>query len=327
MKISPATFFVSIIFLTSIALAQGQELNPGQVGFEVRPVILSDVPLEPGDYCGNPARPQTTNQQLGLSSDPQFLNIKWNARDPGGLERTIGTNCWLNCPASSDEVLAITNPNGQHVCSGYQTCAFLGPAGELGGCSIAQPVFNFDSENSVVCRFYDIALPSEGLVAPNRSFYTVDFETSTPPVTLTVGIPTTLPITVKSFGILENFFTNNITALSQSFLVSVSNPVGNTENAFCGEVVQTFPTLFFLTAERITFSILTHSSVDTTTCSSNSDCAYLGPQAQCVNNACWGRNDVAINAGAASLPEYNVYGFIAILLAAPAIFFFARRKL
>lgn len=319
-----AAFFISVVSFSSLVLAQGTQLTEGTAGFEVTPVILNDIPFEEGQYCGNPNDPQTLNFKLALVGDPDFLNVRWDVRDPGGVERQIGTDCWLNCPRTSEEVLA-SGPGASNVCNGYQTCSFTGPTGDH-ACSIQQPVYNFDSDNTVVCRFYDVIDPSQGLVAPNRTFKTVDFEVNVPPITVTVGAQVNLPVTVKSFGILPNSFTNNFTALNKQQLVNVKNGVGETDTAICGEVVQTFPSLFFLAADSVPFSILTHTSVDTTTCSSNLDCGYLGQQAQCVQGVCWGRNDVTIVAELSSLPEYNIFGFVLIILVSSTVFFLARRK-
>ncbi len=315
-----AVFLVSVVSLSSLAIAQGTRLGSGSRDFTVNPIILFDIPLEEGDYCGNPSDPPTLNFKLGLNSDPNFLNIRWNAKDPGGIERQIGVDCWLNCPASS---------NLQANCAGFQTCSYRGPTGQH-ACSVQGPKYNFNSDNRVVCRFFDPIIPSLDLVIENRTFRTVDYEIGTPPITVTVGSPVTVPIDVKSFGILENSFTNNMSVLQGSSLVTVSNGFGNTDSVKCGEVGRTFPSVSFLSSANIPFSVLSHSSVDTTPCSSDSQCSYLEDDAfsgKCVAGACWKRLDITINAGVASLPEYGVPGFIFILLASSAVFFLARRRL
>lgn len=316
---------ISVIFVASLFLFTGSgsatQLGSGSTNFTVNPIVLSDIPLIAGDYCGNPKYPQTQNFKLGLSTSPGFLNVRWNAQDPGGIEREIGVNCWMNCNATS---------NFAQACAGFQTCSYRGPTGQH-ACSINGPRYNYNSDNNVTCRFFDPILPSLDLDIENRTFKTVDYEISTPPLSLTVGSPITVPIDVKSFGILNNTFTNNITALQNQQLVFVQNGYAITDSASCGATVRTFPSVNFLSAVKITFELLSHTSVDGTSCSADSQCGYLDNGAfksQCVAGTCWKRLDVSMDAGLASLSEYNIYGFIALILGSAALFFLiSRRKL
>lgn len=313
-----------VVFL---ALASGLSnadtvLGSGNASFTVKPIILSEIPfdIDQNQYCGNPDRPQTQNFNLALVGDPGFLNVRWDAKDPGGIERQIGVNCWLNCVADPDQLLSNVN-----LCAGYQNCSYVGPTGDH-SCSIQTPSYNFNSGNNVTCRFYDTLLPSQGLVVENRSFYTVDYEVFTPSVSLTVGTDAILPIDVKSFGILPNYYTNNLTALQNSQLVSVSGQFANTANVRCGENGRTFPNIKLLSSGEIPFLILSRSSVDTTVCTVDAECGYLsdGPApGRCVSNVCWKSYDLSIQAGVASLPEYGIVGFAIIILI--STFLFARK--
>lgn len=312
--------FILVIPLLAISAKADTQLGSGNASFIVNPIILFDIPLEEGQYCGNPKYPQTQNFKLSLVGDTKFLNIRWNAKDPGGIERQIGVDCWLNCPANS---------NLQSNCAGFQACSYRGPTGDH-ACTVSAPVYNFNTDNRVVCRFFDPVLPLLDLVIDSRVFKTTDYEINTPPITITVGQPATAPIAVKSFGILENSYTNNITTLQSSQLVLVQGGFGNTENVTCGQVGSTFPRVTFLSAINAPFTVLSHNSVDTTSCTTDSQCSYLsdtGFSASCMQGKCWRRLDLNINAGVASLAEYNILGFIAIVAASVGIFFFARRKL
>lgn len=305
--------------ISALAPAAAVQLGSGSKDFTVNPILLSDIPLEPGDYCGNPKYPQTQNFRLGLSTSPGFLNIRWNARDPGGIEREIGVDCWMNCPATS---------NLQANCAGFQACNYRGPTGKH-ACSIQGPSYKYSSDNSVVCRFFDPLLPLLDLDIESRFFKTVDYEVDTPPITITVGSPVTVPIDLKSFGIVNNSFAANMSALQNGQLVLIQNGVSNTPAASCGDTVRTFPSVSFLAATKVAFSILSHSSIDSTACSSDSQCSYLDNdafKAQCVSGKCWKRLDISIDAGLASLSEYGIGIFILILVAATAVFFLARRK-
>lgn len=317
-----AVSVVSVFFalaLSSVSLADTQ-LGSGSTDFTVNPIFLSDIPLEKGQYCGNPSDPSTQNFRLSLVGDTSFLNVRWKAADPGGIEREIGVDCFMNCNATSD---LLNN------CAGYQSCSYKGPTGDH-ACSIQGPSYKYNADNRVVCRFYDPILPSLDLVIESRTFKTTDYSIDTPPITLTVGSPATVPIDVKSFGILENSYTNNMTALQSQQLVIVQNGFANTDTVSCGEVTRTFPSVNFLSSINIPFSILVHNSIDSTPCSTNSQCSYLdnaGYTAQCISSKCWKRLDLSINAGVASLPEYNIYGFILIIIASSVVFFAARKKL
>jgi hypothetical protein len=143
---------------------------------------------------------------------------------------------------------------------------------------------------------------------------------------LTVGTDAVLPIDVKSFGILPNYYTNNLTALQNSQLISISGPFASTASVRCGENGRTFPSIKFLSSGTIPFSILSRSSVDTTVCTVDGECSYLSDGSspgRCVSNVCWKSYDLSIQAGVASLPEYGIAGFALIVLL--SVFLFVRK--
>lgn len=323
-------FFIYVLVLSAVSFsfllmpsseAQTQ-LGPGMAGFQVTPVILEDVPFDEGQYCGNPKDTATVNKKLALVGDADFLNVRWKVRDPQGAERQIGTQCWLNCPANSTGI--ITTPS---LCNGYQVCNFTGPTGDH-ACSIQQPQYRYNDNNTVICRFYDVVDYGQGLESPNRTFRLVDMEVSVPPLTITVGSETTLPVSVKSFGILENSYLTNTSALNDAYLVSVKNAVGTTSPAKCGEVVQSYPSILFLAASRLPFSILTHNQLDNTVCSADDECNYLdsqGVDGACVNSMCWEDTQVNLEAGLASLPDFPFHLVFVIFGLAAAVVFAGRR--
>ena len=320
-RLAALFIFIALMVATPAALAD-TKLGNGTANFTVIPYVLSDIPLNGGDYCGNPASPQTLNFKLGLSGDKNTLDVRWDAKDPSGvIGRQIGVDCYLNCPATS---------NPKINCINYQSCSYGPGQTGPGHCDFNGPRYNYTADNVVMCRFYDPILPLLDLVVQNRTFKTVDYTTSTPPITVTVGSPATLPIDVKSYGLLGGYYTNNFTALQRQQQVVVSSGLANTSSATCGQVVRTFPTLNFLSATNIPFATLVHDSVDPTSCSSDVQCNYLSGgsfNSQCVAGQCWKRADLNINAGVASLPDFNIYGFFLVIGGATAVFFFARRKL
>lgn len=333
MRTIALAFFILFSFLfIHFAFAQSScdppfciDLNPGDADFEVRPIALIDTPFDEGDYCGNPSEPGTLNRKLGLRATPGFLNIRWIAEDPAGIERNLGVDCWL--VGSSCTVPAAVFVETPSVCSN-EMCSFRGPTGEH-ACSIVDPDYEFNGENRVICRFFDLGDTTKTLESPDRKFKTADYVITVPPIAVTVGDDVRFPINVKSFGILPSFFTNNLTVLGNDGSVIVENGYKDTNKVTCGGITETIPLLKFLIAKNVVISILVHSSADEFSCSTSSQCAYLDNSpftGVCQQNKCWSRSDIPINAAVTSLSEYNILGFVAIIVAAFAIILFSQRK-
>jgi hypothetical protein len=179
--------------------------------------------------------------------------------------------------------------------------------------------------NNVTCRFFDPSNPSlEYLPYPNRTFYSIKFETLVSPVTITVGEFFTLPINVQNFGLLKSSFTTNISFIPSPFSppVVIENPVSSTEEIYYSQIASTFPRIVFLATGNANFEIYSKSNIEpvsnfNTACNNNADCPDFAPY--CINNRCWAKQMITISAGKKSLPEFDFSGIIFILLIATVL--------
>lgn len=298
-------FAVSFFLLSPLALGQ-TVLNSGQKTFTVQPILLEQVP----DFTGL--------NKLGLTGDITFLNIRWKAKDPGGIEREIGADCYLNCPNSGKDI----DKNCKVVNDVLHKCSYLGPTGDH-SCSILNPAFDFRNTNNVTCKFYDTKLPGVGFLPyPNRTFKPIDFEISSGKPTVTVGKSFPLPINIQTKGLLRDRFEVNISALQNEIFVDIENPLTKTEELKYGDIGRVFPTITYLVSVKTPLTILGRASTDPLSCTIDDDCRHLdngGFKSRCVNKQCWKRADVEIDAGKANLPEYEMFGLFAILILATLI--------
>lgn len=302
-KVLITLFVLSSLAFSSVVFAQTR-LNSGQSTFIVQPILLEDVP----DFTGL--------NKLGLTGDLTFLNIRWKAKDPGGIERDIGVECYLNCQNPGKDI--DTN------CRGIQKCSYLGPTGDH-SCSILNPQYSFKNNNNVTCKFYDPRLPAIGFLPyPNRTFKPIDFQISSGKPTVTVGKSFPFPVNVLTKGMIRDKFNVNISALQNEFFVDIKNPQTSTEELKYDDIGRVFPTITYFISTKIPLMILARSSKDPVVCSNDNDCNYLnigGFQSKCVSNQCWKRLDVEIDAGKASLPEYDLLGLVLILIFSAAVAF------
>ena len=340
-------FAAAVVVLASVSvyLSEAQVLRSCDIfgtcpDFVVQPIVLGPVPYETGQYCGNPNDPSTLSNKLAFVGDPNFLNVRWVAEDPSGIKRQIGTDCWLNCPGAADPDSLDLTKNLKFnisVCSNdgagiYQNCSYRGPTGDH-ACSMTDVAYKFNGNNTVVCRFFDPLKPAEGLAVPDRTFRVTDFTVNVQPIAVTVGASTTLPISVRSFGLLDAFYRNNLSAANLPWFVQLTNPVSDTAVAACGGTVETLPRVVFLSANTLGFTILVNGSNDKYACApegENAACNYLGLPSfgdnMCMHGRCMKKVEINIDASSNSLPEYGMPGFAALLALSSAVFFFARRK-
>jgi len=288
-------------------------LLPGRTPFYVEPIVL----LNTQDV-----------HPIGLKGDQSFLNVRWNAKYVSGLDRNIGVRCYLNCPESGSDIDAN--------CNGYQNCNYLGPTGQH-SCVILYPNYQFIPTNNITCKFYDPGDPAlEYIPYPTRAFKPIDFYVSTPSVSITIGQAYDLLTIIKSTGVISTNFTVNITALNNEQLIILSNPLIQTETIDYIGIVSISPRLNVLSVNPINLKILTKSNLESAPnfniiCNANNndlnnpslDCPQFGNlgTGYCFKNRCWGRLDVTITAGRASLPEFDLFGFIQIFIISAIIFF------
>ncbi len=311
------TFFL-FVFLIPVALAQ-TELVEGNTTFEVPNIILTPIPC-PG--CTQPPEDYTqTSQTIILYGDLAYLNVKWNARYSDNVERPMGIDCYLNCP----------NPDGDidTNCAIYKTstnyCSFVGNTGPR-FCTIVRPDYLFKQINNITCKFYNPArLDIRYLPYPNRTFKPIDFQVFTERITGTVGKYLTLPVNIRSTGLIIETYTVNVSVANpdQAGLVYIEYPVNITSRLKYAETGKVYPKVTFLSTEKVNLKISAKSNTDPTTCSIDSDCSYLG-DGECIGNRCWKKNIIETSAQKASLPEFGLFGFLQIVFLAVVVFLIRR---
>jgi hypothetical protein len=257
--------------------------------------------------------------KLNFNGDKDFLNILWQAQDPNGIQKDITVSCYLNCPNVGTGL--------DSLCAGYQGCGFDAiPTGQH-SCTIDSPQYDYKGENSVACEFNDVDGKGDPVVYEAK-FWPIDYSTSATSKTVTVGSVTSVPVDVRYFGLLKSNFTINVSS-SQSQGILIEKNLTDTNNLICGDVARVFPTMQFLIATESPYNlkILSTSNSDITRCTTNLDCSYLTQglfPAECIHpvgaqedqGICWARTDVEIKVGVASLSEYNIIGFIMLILIA-----------
>ena len=301
-----------LAFLSFVSLIFSQiTLPPAETTFAVGAIALRQLLLEE-DYTA-------IAQFLGLIGDLNYINIRWDAYYITGEEKDIGVWCYLNCPNPVSPI--------EINCAGYQNCTYLGPTGKH-SCSISLPRYSFKNINNVTCRFYDPSNPTiEYLPYPNRTFYSIKFEVSTSPATITVGEPFTLQTNVKNLGFLKSSFTTNISFVPSVFSppVIIENPVSSTEEVFYSQIASTFPKIIFLATGSANFEIYSKSNIEPVSnfdvaCNSNADCPDFA--SHCINSRCWSKQTVTIDAGKKSLPEFDFLGIFFIMIIATILLIF-----
>lgn len=326
-----AGFVVAVLSVSIFPSGAAQILvDSGETPFFVQPIILSTPTSLPGDYCGIASDGTTLNSRLPMRGDSSYLNIRWRANDPGGIEREIRANCYLNCPAPGldPDVGCAALPENQK-------CTYNGPTGEH-SCSITGPNYNQNSKNTVVCKFFDPRNPSINIATESRSFYVVDYGISINSLDVSVGSKFGLPIDTTSYSMFRTNFTVRVDPKRSN--VIVDQGTSGTSIVNCGETARALPGFNILTTGTVPVDIYVKSSVDNFACTSDLDCQnYMkssGGTAFCnslgkttfPDNRCWKKLLVNINADYASLPEFNLVGFLILTSAAGLIFMTRRSK-
>lgn len=297
MKIFILIVFVTVFFLFFSSNAYAPILNPGTIGFTIETIFLQPIG---GNF-------------LALQGDSSYLNIYWNATFFGATKPTINTKCYFNCNIS-------TSP-----CSGFQTCSYSGPTG-IGVCTITNPNYNqpLSALDLVSCNFTDPQNPDieykllDGNY-PSRSFVPIDFQIITSPSAATVGIPVTIPVTLKNTGLFTGSFDLTLYSISTPVTInpaSVSNPNYIAVGPLSGDS-------YLAKSEAISFPVgITVLSALTRTRISVLVNSTLQPQI-------YKENIIEINAGFASLSEFHLEGVVQIILFSTILLLiaFSKKKL
>ena len=300
----PKYVAASIVFLLLPVLSIAQiVLPPKDVTFFIEPVVLSLCP----DYTN-------TKQFLCLQGDLSSLTAQWNANYFDNSERRIGVKCYLNCPNAGNDI--------ENQCAIAQQCSYLGLVGSH-SCSITSPTYQFNLlpgvYNNVTCKFYDPdnvddkGKPLQFVPYPSRIFRPIDYSISASPVSVNLGETFNFPLSVIPLGLIPSQYNFILTELTLPNALSIDRITSTTGTLSYGQVGRFSPQVTYLVSKPSTVRVQVSASNDPIICTIDSDCSYLG-DAVCITNKCWEKVDLQLNTGKASLSEYDILGFLQIML-------------
>lgn len=308
------TIFAAMLFFMPFVRADFV-LPPKDATFFVVPVVLSSCQ----DFT-------SSKQFLCLEGEKSFLTVKWTANYFDNTERTIGVKCYFNCPQAGSSI--------ETQCASAQSCQYLGLVGSH-SCTISNPQYQYTlppgSYNNITCKFYDPnnfddkGKPLEFVPYPSRIFRPINYSISISPITATLGQPFNFPISVVPLGLFSSDYSFSLSELTQPPALSIDRTSGNTEKLGYSQPGRFSPRVTYLVAKSATVRALVTANADFITCNADSDCSYLG-DAVCVSNKCWQKADIQLKTGKASLSEFDIFGFLQIMLLSVLVLFVLRRK-
>ena len=197
-------------------------------------------------------------------------------------------------------------------------------------CAIPNPAYLVDlppqKTNTVACKFYDPAAPSvEFLPYPTRTFRPIDFSLFLSEVTATVGQAFNFPISVIPLGLIPSIYNFTISEISETKVLIIETTKGATEKLSYGDPGRFSPKIRHLAAGSTNVKVLATADKDPVTCSNNQDCSYLG-DAECVDNRCWLKLERSLKAGNVSLPDFDIFGFLQIMMISGGMLLFSFKK-
>ena len=286
----------------------GCELSNGTESITVQHIILTPVPSRPGLIV----------QNISVSGDFNYLNVFWNATYVPTSTNRIGVNCYLNCPNFTGDL--------DSQCSGYKNCSYVGNQG-LASCSIQSPNYTFGFvKNNVTCKFFDpdtninFFLPDEK--NPAASFAPLNFTPYVSGLSAVVGKRVSWKISVTNLGLLNDNYTVNITDLPNWVIVNPS--ILNTSTVAYSELTSVYPEVFFINTGSGNIAVLFTSNTDSFVCSHDNhdnNCTGL-PNSQCINNKCTVILTVGVKSQFNSLPDFDLFGLLIIVILSSSIFSF-----
>lgn len=283
----------------------GCELSNGTESITVQRIILTPVPSRPGLIV----------QNISVSGDFNYLNVFWNATYVPTSTNRIGVNCYLNCPNFTGDL--------DSQCSGYKNCSYVGNQG-LASCSIQSPNYTFGFvKNNVTCKFFDpdtninFTLPNGE--NPAVSFAPLNFTPYVSGLSAVVGKRVSWKISVTNLGLLNDNYTVNITDLPNWVIVNPS--ILNTSTVAYSELTSVYPEVFFINTGSGNIAVLFTSNTDSFVCSDHNNCTGL-PNSQCINNKCTVILPVVLKSQFNSLPDFDLFGLLIIVILSSSIFSF-----
>lgn len=187
-----------------------------------------------------------------------------------------------------------------------------------------------------------VVLISYGIIrVPSVIFWPIKFDVQiSGNFNATVGNTFELPIQIKNSGIIVDSYTVNVTPKGPSWYLASVERFNKTDNVSYGKIATSLPKVTFRSTvtDRITFDIMVKSNTEPIV-NLNTSC-IVGPEdtnyvyfgncssigATCLDGRCWKESSVDIAAGAASLPEFDWFGVVQIiLLSAIFLIIFAKK--
>lgn len=226
------------------------------------------------------------------SGDLNYFNVFWNIRFTSGRTKEVTIECYLN-----DVQKCIPFPFKQKPNSGT--------------CSVVRPNYNYGNSpqgtpNKISCFAHD-SRNIYNSVWKNSTFSPIAFEIFVSPATVTVGQSFPLQINTKNNGLLTDNYTVSIeVAPAHKQFVSIEQNESKIINVKTGEVGSGYARLTVL------------ASVTSITITSRSKSEISGIVAS---------QDIIIKSGAHSMPEFDFYSLIQIILISSLILKFKNKLL
>ncbi len=308
------------LFIPSKVQAQQFVLTPGTTTISVASILLSYFP---------------DGRLFYLEASPPYLLVEWNAIYSDGLDRSIGSICFVNCPYDPNDPALL-----EEQCKGLPNCTYIGPPGKR-FCVIESNQYNweYDSINNVTCRLYDpsisqIDFRSPSNTYPNQTFRLISYQVLTSPyLKLRVGDSITLPVRIVYDGIIKAHINISVNS-SNPNAVFTSQLSNSTSQLYYGDSDTVYSKVFILNAIPNTKITITTSPFeyslppDSIPCTGNQECVkYFGTDAVCDQGRCWRLDSVDIDIKYASLNEIENYQLIfSIIISSVLLFSLLKRN-
>jgi hypothetical protein len=222
--------------------------------------------------------------KISVQGNLNILNINWDASGMTNPTSSAGFNCYLNCDPRLPGEDCSTAP--------YKCSNVAVPNSNI--CSITNPVYYYDKYNLVICNASN---PSTGSFYSylTTEFKPYDFDLSISNFSVTVGQDFAFPVTIKNTGLFADSFN---TTMSENNLVQFTNNTQTTRilygtPRFDSQQLMFGMKVLALTQSPIGFLV----TVNSTTTPIYGKSVY-----------------VQLQASSASLPEFDIYGVLQILL-------------
>lgn len=230
----------------------------------------------------------TKSDYLLLYGSKEYLNILWNIYYSDIADADIAVMCYLNCDNQT------TN------CIGQQNCSYIGPAGRK-LCTVVSPNYNYYQNNLAKCKFWNPSNESSFMYL-NKTFKPVDFTASTSAtISASVGRPFDLQINLKNAGLFNDTYRINFTQSSP--IIYIENSLRSSETMKGSPDYDTG-----YVKSRIIASASTGNPAGILILVNSTEKPDISKELY-----------VEIKAGYLSLPEYDWFGLLQIILIAAVI--------